>query len=175
MYYTYRCAFNINNRKRRWAGETSSFFEDANYANWSNIIQDVIELNRNCSCPFRVLSTDRRRYKAVCTRHVCFSVAQFAFSHTFMRPTKFSFHSSELSESSKACRKYTWIFCELCSHRYVWSPARKLLSCWFKVSWRKNWFPSHKWTVLMHSKSWSLNSTEVILSNTASSHPTWLH
>ena len=86
--------------------QTSSFFEDRCYANKSDIIQAVIEFNRKCNRPFRVVSSDKRRYKAVCTQHGCFFVVQFAFSQTFSPPTKFALHSCQVSESSKASRRY---------------------------------------------------------------------
>nr|CCA20991.1 AlNc14C109G6316 [Albugo laibachii Nc14] len=87
--------------------QTSSFFEGRYFASKSDIIQAVVEYNPMCcNRRFRVVLSDKRRYKAVCTQPDCFFVVQFTFSQTFGPPTKFSVHSCQVSESSKASRRH---------------------------------------------------------------------
>ncbi|CCI10260.1 unnamed protein product [Albugo candida] len=57
---------------------------------------------------FRISASSRRGVMPImCTQHGCSFVGQFSFSQTFSPPTKFVLHSYEVSESSKASRRYT--------------------------------------------------------------------
>ena len=78
-----------------------SFFNRWGFSSKSYIIQAVIEYNRRCNRPFRVVKSDRRRYKAECTRDDCLFAVQFVFSHTFGPPSQFPPHYCQVSESTK--------------------------------------------------------------------------
>ncbi|CCI50186.1 unnamed protein product, partial [Albugo candida] len=57
---------------------------DKGYAKKRDIIQAVVEYIRECNRPFRVMSSDKRRNKAVCTQHGCFFVVREGISITYM-------------------------------------------------------------------------------------------
>ena len=82
-----------------------SFFDDWGYSSKSDITQAVIEFNRRCNRPFRVVKSDGRRYKAECTQDKYLFVIQFAFSHTFGPPTRFPPHSCQVSVFTKKSQR----------------------------------------------------------------------
>ncbi|KAL3674910.1 hypothetical protein V7S43_000836 [Phytophthora oleae] len=83
----------------------ANFFDEQSYTSKQDIVQAVIRYNRIVNKPFRVISSDKRRYKATCTQDGFEFVVQFAFSQTFCPPTKFIRHFCALSEAIKSSRR----------------------------------------------------------------------
>ncbi|CCI11352.1 unnamed protein product [Albugo candida] len=68
---------------------SSRLFENIIYGDKEDIIQAVIQYKGKYNPPFRGVSSDKMRYKVVCTLHGCFLVVQFAISQTLSSPTKY--------------------------------------------------------------------------------------
>lgn len=71
------------------------FFTARSYANRDDIRNAVVEYNDNHGRAFSVLSSDHRRYKAVCVDPDCDFVVAFAFGRAFGPPTRFVRHTCD--------------------------------------------------------------------------------
>jgi hypothetical protein len=116
-----------------------SFFDKWGYSSKSDITQAVIEFNRRCNRPFRVVKSDKRRYKAECTQDDCLFVVQFAFSHTFGPPTRFQPHSCQVSEfsiESQRCARAKQIASNSAVREMVMTFGRKVTPVMIRVKLR---------------------------------------
>jgi hypothetical protein len=73
--------------------EDADFFSKTEYKSKKDIINAVCQYNKNCHRAFKVVSSDHRRYKAVCVDDSCSFIVLFSFSSSFKKPSKFIPHS----------------------------------------------------------------------------------
>ena len=80
------------------AQDTTNFFTSREYKSKTDIKDAVIEYHRINHRGFKVVRSDKRRYKAECIHDSCQFVVQFAFSTSFKTPQKFIPHSCSVTQ-----------------------------------------------------------------------------
>ncbi|KAF1328460.1 hypothetical protein FI667_g6845, partial [Globisporangium splendens] len=74
------------------ASAGSAFFSAREYRSKDDVIAAVVAYNHLHRRAYKVLTSDRRRYKVACVYPSCSFLVRFAFSTTFKPPTKFQPH-----------------------------------------------------------------------------------